>query len=123
MFFEKKKAEKFAEEAKEEKYYKVEESKGNETSDVREWERERKRKKKHIVKHTAKKFKMSDFCILFLSVENGAKGKTKTFSYDSVDVTRLGVGEIELDRSKAACFDFEKISSMLRSTFPANAIV
>ena len=36
-------------------------------------ERVGEKNKKIIVKHTTKKFKMSDFCFLFLSVGNGEK--------------------------------------------------
>lgn len=44
---------------------------------------EKNKEKKHIVKHTTKKFKMSDFCFLFLSVERRHTREVKTLSYDS----------------------------------------
>jgi len=52
-------------------------------STVRELREERKKiyVKMYIVKHTTKKFKMSDFCFFYFYQK-----KTKTFSYDSIYV-------------------------------------
>lgn len=75
-----------------------------------------KKKKKHIVKHTTKKFKMSDFCFLFLSVGNGVK--MKTFSYDSNVEWRVSSRPIKLD-----CDYLRRLLSMwihaCRANFPA----
>lgn len=57
---------------------------------------ERKIKKKHIVKHTTKKFKMSDFCFLYIFISWGTAKQRKHF-HMILFMWRASRGEIELD--------------------------